>query len=187
MALLTREMIPLQAEERLNESPFGDTQRHELIPIHDGVAGIADTLNLMVSFTRQFRRNLRIRSLAEQIVSIIPSRNYWGEAQAIQNWVRTNIRYTQDVADVETLKTPEALLFDRLGDCDDMATLTGALLQSIGHPVRYVAVGSGEANEFNHVYLETKIGDRWVAVETTENEALGWQPETQFPRMVRNV
>lgn len=177
MALLTREMLPPQAAE---------TPTNTLRWIPDGIAGIGATLDAMVALTRQYRTNLTIRNLAEQIVSAVPGKSWYGEAEAIQNWVRNNIRYTMDVADVETLKSPVALLFDRFGDCDDMSMLSGALLSSIGHPVRYVATGSN-GMDYDHVFLQTKIGNRWIGVETTEDVALGWQPISSIVPMVRHV
>lgn len=178
MALLTRDM--------LGEIPQPPAS-NELVVIPDGVAGVAATLDKMVENTRIYKRDLAIRSLAERIASPVLGKNWFGEAQAIQNWVRDNIRYTQDVWDVETVKTPLALVYDPYGDCDDMASLAGTLLQAIGHPVRYVATGSVEPGQFEHVYVETKINRRWIGLETTEDVPLGWIPEPQLSRLVRNV
>lgn len=177
MALLTRDMVPPGEPEKPASS---------LRFIPDGAAGIGATLDAMVALTRQYRTDLTIRHLAEQIVAAVPGKSWTGEAEAVQNWVRNNIRYTMDIADVETLKTPVALLFARFGDCDDMALLAGTLLTSIGHPVRYVATSSDGA-EFDHVYLETKAGSRWIGVETTENVALGWKPQSATLPMTRHV
>ena len=178
MALLTREMLGDLPE------PLPKTTLHA---IPDGSAGIAATLDYMVTETKKYRTDLTLRSLAENIIANVAIKNYWAEAEAVQNWVRSNIRYTQDVYDVETIKDPLTLVFSRFGDCDDMALLAGTLLITLGHPVRYVATGASEPGEFDHVYVETKIANRWVGVETTENVPLGWIPEPQIARMVRHV
>lgn len=167
--------------------PEQEKPSDELVAIPDGQAGIAATLAQMVRLTKEYRTNPVIRRLAESIVTAVPSKNWYTEAAAIQEWVRNNIRYTQDVYDVETLKTPLTLLMDRYGDCDDMSMLAGTLLQTIGHPVRYVAVGTQEPGQFDHVYVETRIGSRWVALETTEQVGLGWTPPQITARMIRNV
>jgi transglutaminase-like putative cysteine protease len=169
----------------LTELP--STPSHELVEIPDGTAGVIATVEKMVDNTRIYKKNFAIRSLAERIASPVTGKNWYGQAEAIQNWVRDNIHYMQDVADVETLKTPLALVLDPFGDCDDMASLAGTLLQAIGHPVRYVAVGTVEPGVFEHVYVETKIGNRWVGMDTTEDVPLGWIPEPQLARLVRNV
>ena len=177
MALLTREMVvPGTPEE----------PRSTLRWIPEGAVGIGATLDAMVALARQYRTDMTIRRLAEQIVAAVPGKSWYGEAEAVQNWVRNNVRYTMDVADVETIKTPVALLFDRFGDCDDMALLAGTLLSSIGHPVRFVATGSN-GTDYDHVYLETKIGSKWVGVETTESVTLGWKPVSTILPMIRHV
>jgi transglutaminase-like putative cysteine protease len=177
-------MAILTAEQVVQTEPQSPQATLRAIP--DGVGGIRATLDEMVSLTRQYRVNLMLRNLAEQIVVAVPGKSYFGEAAAIQQWVRDNIRYTGDIADVETLKTPDQLIVSRFGDCDDMSLLSGTLLQTLNHPVRYVAVGR-EPGNFEHVFPETKIGNRWVAVETTEEVPLGWVPPDMPFRMVRHV
>ncbi len=56
------------------------------------------------------------------------------------------------------------------------------LLESIGHPTRFVAVGFRPHN-YSHVYLETKIGNTWLGLETTEPVEVGWQPKGVMARM----
>jgi hypothetical protein len=68
--------------------------------------------------------------------------------------------------------------------------LLAALLESIGHPCRFVAVGYSRRNEFEHVYVETKIGHTWTALETTMDVPMGWAPiypnvETQTTAFMR--
>lgn len=177
MALLTRENLPLP--------PQAPQSRLEGIP--EGAAGIRATLDAMVRLTRQYRTNLTVRRLAEQIIAGIPPKQYWLEVEAVLEWVRHSIRYTQDVYDVEMLRDPESLINEPFGDCDDMALLAGTLLVSLGHPVRYVAVATNDMGEYNHVYVETKVADKWIGIETTENVPLGWIPTPQLSRMVRHV
>jgi len=45
------------------------------------------------------------------------------------------------------------------GDCDDAAVLTGALLGSVGFPLRLVAVGRGA--DYMHVFIEAWDGTAW--------------------------
>lgn len=170
------------------ENPQPQNQPSRSIrPIPDGPDGIRATLDEMVRMTREQRLEPTIRALAESIIAGLPNHSYWDEVEAVRKWVMRNIRYTMDVFDVETLKTPLALLRDRFGDCDDMTTLTGTLLQAIGHPVSYIAVGPDSPENFEHVYPITKIGNRWVAVETTEDVPLGWEPPRRAAYMRRNV
>lgn len=159
----------------------------QLVAIPDGPAGVAATLDAMVQFARQYRIDPVIHRLASDIVAAIPSKSYLAEAQAVQDWVKNHVRYTQDVYDVETVQTPLYTLQRMQGDCDDHALLAGTLLQALGHPVRFKAVAFSAPDQFEHVFAETKIGPRWVALETTEAAPLGWLPATALPPMIRNV
>jgi hypothetical protein len=48
----------------------------------------------------------------------VATKDYWGMAEAIHNWVRDNIMYVKDPVGQETLSYPEETLFNsRAGDC----------------------------------------------------------------------
>lgn len=159
-----------------------------LMEVPEGPAGIAVTLNQMIAWTRAYRTDPGIINIASQIVAGLPNKAYFDEAHAIQNFVKGNIRYTRDVAEVEALQTPPVTLARGQGDCDDQALLVGALLQAIGFPVRYVAFALQAPGEFEHVYAEVKLGTRWYGMETTEPDAFfGWTPQTPYPPMIRTV
>jgi transglutaminase-like putative cysteine protease len=167
--------------------PRSEPQAATLGYIPEGPAGTRATLDYMVKLARVYKTNLDVRNQAEQIVAGVREKDFWGEAAAIQAWVRDNIRFTQDINGIETIKTPAELLASGQGDCDDKSLLAATLLESIGHPARFVAVGYTPDGEFEHVYAETKIGDAWIGVETTENVPLGWKPETPTSIMVRHI
>jgi len=119
------------------------------------------------------------------IVSAVPNKQYAAEARAIQEWVRGNIRYTRDINGVETLQVPEKTLEYKQGDCDDHAVLVAALLESIGHPARFRAIATGR--NFSHVFTETKIGPRWLSVETTEWWDMGYLPRNISKSMYEHI
>lgn len=145
--------------------------------IPDGAAGVRATLKVMRDIARDSRTNYALRRLAEQIISDanVAAKDFAGEARAIHEWVRDNIRYTFDGAGIEQIKTPDKLLESRKGDCDDMSLLTAALLDSIGHPTRFLAVGF-EPGALSHVFVQTRIGNRWFSSDTTEPKPFGWTP-----------
>jgi len=154
-----------------------------LIPV--GPAGIRATLDKMVEHVTgsQGRRNPVVRCLAEKLTMSLPSRAWLGEVQALWNFVRTHIRYARDILNVETLKPPYWMLQMPVGDCDDHAMLLAALLNSMGHPCRFVAMGFKERDRYSHVLTETIVGDRWVPLETTFDVPFGWIPPRQVTRM----
>jgi len=156
--------------------------------IPDGPEGTVATLRIMRSFARAALRssNQAVRLLALQIVSNIPDRSYMGEARALQEWVRDQIRYVMDPDDLELVQTPEKTLEFGQGDCDDKSTLLASFLSACGHPCRFVAVGFNE-DAFSHVLVETKIGERWVSCETIVPVSLGWYPTGVTSRYVLSV
>lgn len=144
--------------------------------IPDGKDGIVETLKIMRGLVREYKTALFIRNLATEITARVASKDYRGEVEAIQQWVKNNIRYVRDIRDVETLHTPDVLLNVRAGDCDDQSVLVAALLESIGHSTGFLALGF-VPGEFDHVYAITRIGQKWYSVETTENVPVGWRPD----------
>ncbi len=150
-----------------------------------GVAGIKATLSRMRLLTRDAKKTLPIRMKAVELVAALQQKDFAGEIRVIHSFVRDKIRYVKDVSGVELLHTPEKLLEIGQGDCDDKSMLVAALLESIGHQTRFVAI-SNAPNKYCHVYVETKYGNSWVSVETTENVSLGWKPKAYEKLIIHN-
>lgn len=148
---------------------------YSLMSIPDGREGIRATLKLMSNLVRQYKGNPDIRELALKLTGQLQQKNFSGEVKAIHAFVREKIRYVKDIRGIETIQTPLQTLRLRAGDCDDKSTLVAALLESIGHPTRLVAVGFSP-NQLSHVLVQTKLGSKWVWVECTEPVQLGWMP-----------
>lgn len=154
----------------------------QLRALPDGVLGVKRTLQYMRRFTNEAKILPGIRNLAHSIVARVPSKDWAAEVEAIQNWVRSNIRYTFDVAGVETLQRPDVTVDLGHGDCDDHAALVAALGESVGYPARFVAIGSG--SDYEHVFAELFLPELgWLSVETTEPVPVGWEPSYKI-RMV---
>ena len=147
----------------------------QLSYLPEGAAGIRATLKMMVRLVKAGRTAPPIREAAANI-SEGTSATYTGEVNALFEFVRDDIRYLGDVNGIETLQTPEYTLGNRFGDCDDKSVLLATLLESIGHPCRFVAVGYTSPGVFEHVWTETLIGREWIACETTQAVPLGWSP-----------
>lgn len=162
------------------------TFKSTLASIPDGKDGILATLMLMKQLAKDYRKNIVIRSLAVELSKNYQQKDYVGEVKALQAFVRDKIRYIKDVRDVETIQTPLVTLQIRSGDCDDKCTLLASLLESIGHPTRYVAVGF-QPDNFEHVLCETRIGNKWIPLECTEPVNIGWQPSHIQARMVVHI
>lgn len=162
------------------------SRTYTLSYIPSGESGVRATLAAMSKITKQYRKHPIVRELALSIVARVPEKKWRLEAEAILKWVQTNIRYVKDVRGVETLHTPVELLQLRQGDCDDMSMLSAALLESLGHPTRFAAVGINGGN-FSHVFTQTKIGGKWVTLECTMKDfPLGKTPQKITRHMIHH-
>ena len=162
-----------------------------LAALPDGVAGIKATLALMVNIARKSKLDFSVRNKALSLVQGLRQKDYMNEIRAVQEYVRDSVRYVKDINGVETLSTPGQLLKSMQGDCDDKALLTASLLEVIGHPTRFVAVGRFPG-QYDHVLVETKVfvskgAVQWIPVETTEPVPVGWYPPGMTQRLIYNV
>ena len=102
-----------------------------------------------------------------RLTANLAHKDYRGEACACLAYVRDQIRYVRDPASAEQLSPPDWVMRIGAGDCDDKAILLGSLLASIGHPARFIAVAF-EPEAWSHVWVQDRIGGRWVDLEPTE-------------------
>jgi transglutaminase-like putative cysteine protease len=166
------------------DAPAKEAPRVVLAGLPPGNAATVATLRVMRDFARASVRNPQqtVRQKAESLVSGLPPRQWFAEIRALHEFVRDQIRYLRDPVDVERVATPEVTLEIAQGDCDDKATLLAALLDSIGHPARFVAIGLN-GGPFSHVLVETKIHNTgndkrdWLPLETIIPRAAGWWPD----------
>lgn len=145
-----------------------------------GYAGTRKTVGLICRLIRQGAKDFCVRQTAIDILlrNRIRPKDYRGEIRALFDWVRNNIRYTRDIFRVELLHTARRLLELRAGDCDDMTILLGAMLKSVGHPVRLALVGfnPGKKKLFTHIYLEVLYKGWWISLDPTVQRPMGWAP-----------
>jgi hypothetical protein len=153
------------------------------VTIPDGFAGTRETLKLMRGMVRRAKHDMRVKGVALALVAHLPPKEYPSEAAEIHNFVRDQIRYVRDTTETENLVEPVTLLDMRQGDCASKAVLLASLLESIGHPTRFVAVGH-DPDSFEHVFVETKIARAWIASETTEPVDFGWSPPNYEYRLI---
>jgi hypothetical protein len=163
--------------------PIGP-QHATLMDIPSGEDGIRETLKQMVRIVKRFKTDVAMRELAARLFreSNLAQGDFFGEVCVLHGFVRDGIRYMGDIHDVETLQTPQVTLQLEAGDCDDKCMLLGALLECCNHPTRFVAVGMG-GRGFSHVYAETYLKGRWIALETCRNVKVGWRPPNITTRM----
>lgn len=139
----------------------------------------------MSRLVNEAKKQLPVVLKARTLVQGLGQKDYVGEAATIHAWVRDNVRYVRDPRGVESVTAPVQMLQIMSGDCDDKSTLCAALLEAIGHPTRFIAVGS-LPNHFSHVFPQTKIGQKWVTLECTEPWPMGRVSKNIVSRMIQN-
>lgn len=144
-----------------------------LMMIPSGKEGIAETLRLMRALVRDGKKSMRIRQLAVNLTAGLDQKGWGAEIGALFYFVRDKVRFQRDIRDVETLHTADAVLEMGSGDCDDKSVLLASLLESIGHPTRFAAVGF-EPGSYEHVFVETRFGPDWLPLDPTEPVEPGW-------------
>lgn len=142
-------------------------------------------MRAMSHIVKAYKKAPQIRELALSIVNGLPQKAFAGEARRVHLFVRDRVRYVKDIRGIETIQTPIQTLRIGQGDCDDKSILVASLLESLGHPTRFVAVGM-QPKTYQHVFPQTKIGGKWVTLETTEPWPMGRHPKGVRAMMVEN-
>ena len=132
----------------------------------------------MARLAREGSKSIRIRSTAVELTRRLVQKDYVAEARTCLEYVRDRIRYVRDIYDVETLHHAETILETGSGDCDDKAILLAALLRSVGHPVRFIAI-SHVPGLYSHVWTQSLAYGRWIDLEATEPIEFGQSVPSQ--------
>jgi transglutaminase-like putative cysteine protease len=110
----------------------------------------------------------------------VPEKDNLAEARALFNAVRKNVRYTSDIAGVDSYQKPGHTLNLRTGDCDDYSTLACAAAGSLGMPCRFKVIRTKDSPTWNHIYAQIGFPRRgprkWVAFDASVDMPFGWEP-----------
>lgn len=158
--------------------------KKRIVPIPKGDAGTTATVKYMARCIRQGSTSPQIRSMAVSLA--LHQKTDVDKAKVVFDFVRSRMRYIRDNTFMETVSTPALHLKTFVqagyaaGDCDDHVVLLGALLTSIGYPVRIVTVRVAKGyGPFQHVYLETLIRGTWIPMDATNKRMpMGWAVPT---------
>jgi len=160
------------------------------VPLSDGDRGTAQTVERIRKLVHQGMTDQYINRVAISIVKQagVQQFDFVGEVRAIYEWVRRQIRFTKDIAGIETLRTAREILLVKAGDCDDInSVLLPALLATIGHDVRLVTISSDPAAPgiFSHIYCEVEINGAWVPLDSARRDpAFGRGPKRFFRKRI---
>jgi hypothetical protein len=166
----------------------GETPQIHLRKIPIGYRGTIRTVEHIIDLIKQGAKDFQVRQTAIDILlqRAVRPKDYLGEIKALFEWVQQNVRYTKDTFRVEVLHSARRMLELRAGDCDDMSILLGAMLESIGHPVRLVLSGPDplKPDLFTHIYLEVFHKGRWIPLDATMPYPMGWAPSTLVKKII---
>jgi transglutaminase-like putative cysteine protease len=100
-------------------------------------------------------------------------------ARSLFGNIRKNVRYTSDIAGVDTYQKPGHTLSLKAADCDDFSTLTCAALGALGIPCRFKVIRTKGANDWNHIYAQAgfprQAPTKWVSMDASVNMPFGWE------------
>jgi hypothetical protein len=154
---------------------MNNPQPSKILQIGEGQQANYNTLALMARIVNNAKKNGFVRQYAASIVNHLKQKDYYGEIEIIHAFVRDKIRYVRDVRGLETLHTPEFIINNKYGDCDDKTMLTCSLLECLGHKTRMTICAIGTPY-FCHVYPEVFYNGEWLSLEVTEPVGINWRP-----------
>lgn len=143
-----------------------------------GEAGAKQTLGEMTKLALEGSQSLPVRTLAMELTRGLPQKDYRREACTLLRYCRDRIRYVRDIYSVEVLQTPDITVQVGGGDCDDKSILLAALLASIGHRARFIAIAF-LPGQYSHVWVQAFIDGEWLDLEPTEPIVCGKRVPTK--------
>lgn len=139
------------------------------------------TIALIGKAIRDGSTYLPIRNYAATLAAKAPRKDFWGQLLNVWNDFLKRWRYVRDPHQTETVTTDPKALFNLVighnggsgqgmgvGDCDDATAAIGALLMSIGFPIRIATTAPPNAPglHFTHVFAQAKVPGRgWITVD----------------------
>jgi hypothetical protein len=131
----------------------------------------AEQIRWLREVVNRYRGNQLIRSKAIDIVFReygCPPKAKFCQAVAIGRWVQTHITYVNESP--ETFASPVRTLTWRFADCDDYASLTCSMLESIGIPSQLVGMEwwrPAGGKMFRHIFARALVAGRRVPLDAT--------------------
>lgn len=115
-------------------------------------------------------RSPRLIYIARQVTRACAGRDAICELQAIYRFTIENVRYTGDVAGVDTFSSPIRTLQMGGEDCDGHTVLNAALAIANGFKAK-ARITSNRGQTWDHIYCMVGMPkgrtDRWIALDTT--------------------
>lgn len=200
--------------------PLGETLPESLARTKDAAGKkkvvhaptLEDRLAIITKLTRVGAEEPQVRAKALGVLTrkcgalpnrkwCIPEKDWAAEIKAIFAAYRDpnediSVRYVRDPLTKDTFNSALNTLKLAGGDCDDSAIALGALLMSVGYPVKMRVVQAKGAPSWSHIYLlvgsqpgspkaspewkpllytSATREQKWMPLDATVNKAAGWE------------
>jgi transglutaminase-like putative cysteine protease len=150
------------------------------------IHGLDDRMKYLRELVEKGKRDPAVFEFARNAVNkkcggswCVSEKDNAGEAKALFEAVRKNVRYTSDIAGIDTYQKPSHTLRFKTGDCDDLATLACASAATLGLPCRFKVIRTKGAPDWNHIYAQIGFPRRdpkkWVSFDASVNMPFGWE------------
>jgi len=128
-------------------------------------ASQAEQVGFMRDMVTEYRSTYTIHALSRDIAlrqSGCPAKDKRCHAIRLGEWVQREITYVNE--GTETFQTPLHTLKCTWGDCDEFATLTASMVESIGVPCELVAMGWNPPANGHGLPFGREIAGAWAKV-----------------------
>lgn len=179
------------------QHPLLGQVNYELLEVSDDPdTQVSQVISLMTGYVRADARTPEIERDAAEAVWQVAGQGQRAEAEAIFQYVKGRLSFMKDehtaapfagwlqAPVVEALIRPvdmSVLCSDggcrRIGDCDDFAMYTAALLRARGIRAAFVTVAADQRypGRFSHVYVAAYPDGHRLALDTSHGSFAGWE------------
>ena len=137
-----------------------------------GRSGTFKTLAVMSQLVLRAMKDPRLIDFARNLVRF--TNDPLERAAFLYEYIKA-FPYVHDPQGIELIKTPQKILKDKIGDCDEYAVALAALYSALGYKTAFVVAGT-DPEHFKHVYVAVKVGNKWYAADPTyKGGYFGWK------------
>lgn len=140
-----------------------------------------ETLSLMRGLMNKWSKHPVFVQLARKVADAAGARTREDETRAVHQWIHRTVKYRKDPVGTQWIQDPyETAIKSQAGNCANMATLAGTMLQALGHPCRMLGVWWTDRPAPSHaVCWDEEVG---AVVDGVSPNFKPWPP---FRRQVR--
>lgn len=194
-AKIPQQRVPMRSTHKAQKRPLGDffvnTPSGPIRVRTYNIHNLEERISHLRALAQAGKKDPLVYEFARRAVNgkcggswCVPEKDNLAEARALFNAVRKNVRYTSDIAGVDSYQKPAHTLTLRTGDCDDYSTLACALAGSLGMPCRFKVIRTPDAPMWNHIYAQIgfprRMPRKWISFDASVPMPFGWEPPARM-------